>query len=315
MWFKTDDTLHAHPKARRAGVAAMGLWVLAGSWSMSYKTDGFVPDWFVGSFPEGMDLAGRLTAATLWVPATRDGENGWSFHDWEDYQPSSDEIEKGRRNARERQRRHRERIANRGGGAAEQPDDPTPVTRDRTVTQRVTNAPPSRPVPTRPDPIPIESSRDKSPSSAWSANDDEHATAEPLDLLIPPAADAAHTKHAEIPIDTDAVKRRRAPAYPLPAGWAPNETHRQRACDRGVDVDVEAEKFRAHAEANDRRQARWDAAFTQWLLNARPSYGSNGGGRVLTRAQEAKRQVYDVWDQQAARMEAELANQRHAVEQ
>ena len=144
------------------------------------------------------------------------------------------------------------------------------------------------------------------------------ATQSPLDVLIPPAADAAHTKHAEIPINTDAVKRRRAPAYPLPAGWVPNETHRQRACERGVDVDVEAEKFRAHAEANDRRQARWDAAFTQWLLNARPPYGSNGsngGVRVLTRAQEAKRQVYDVWDQQAARMEAELANQRHAVEQ
>ena len=44
MWFKVDDKLHDHRKARKAGKAAMGVWVLAGSWSMDNETDGFVPD-------------------------------------------------------------------------------------------------------------------------------------------------------------------------------------------------------------------------------------------------------------------------------
>mgnify|MGYP003619309605 CR=1 FL=1 len=47
MWFKVDDTLHSHPKARRAGLTAVGLWAMSGSYCMSYKTDGFIPEWFV----------------------------------------------------------------------------------------------------------------------------------------------------------------------------------------------------------------------------------------------------------------------------
>ena len=43
-WFKVDDKLHDHRKARRAGKAAIGVWVLAGSWAMDNLTDGFVPE-------------------------------------------------------------------------------------------------------------------------------------------------------------------------------------------------------------------------------------------------------------------------------
>ena len=42
-WFKVDDKLHDHRKSRKAGRSAMGVWVLAGSWSMDNETDGFVP--------------------------------------------------------------------------------------------------------------------------------------------------------------------------------------------------------------------------------------------------------------------------------
>lgn len=38
--------------------------------------------------------------------------------------------------------------------------------------------------------------------------------------------------------------------------------------ENNIDVDHEAAQFRAHAEANDRRQQKWDAAFRQWLGNA-----------------------------------------------
>lgn len=64
---------------------------------------------------------------------------------------------------------------------------------------------------------------------------------------------------------------RKRPARPLPDGWQPTDTHRQRAKDRGIDLDREVETFKAHAEANDRRLVDWNAGFTQWLSKARPS--------------------------------------------
>lgn len=109
-WFKVDDTLHSHPKPRKAGLAAMGLWSLAGSYCMAYKTDGFVPAWFVSSWPNGRKLADQLVKAGQWEIGERDGETGWYFHDWHDYQPSSDEIEADREQSRERQRKHRQRL-------------------------------------------------------------------------------------------------------------------------------------------------------------------------------------------------------------
>lgn len=112
-WFKTDDTLHGHPKARRAGLASIGLWTLAGSHCMAYKTDGFVPEWFAHQFPQGRKLADELVRVGLWHNAIQEGEPGYQFHDWLDYQQSSDEIERDRERNRERQREYRERLRNR----------------------------------------------------------------------------------------------------------------------------------------------------------------------------------------------------------
>lgn len=78
----------------------------------------------------------------------------------------------------------------------------------------------------------------------------------------PPPADAA---------SPPASKSKRKPAKPLPADWRPTEDHLTRCRSAGIDPAHELAKFRAHAEANDRRQVNWNAAFTQWLLNARPA--------------------------------------------
>lgn len=110
-WFKVDDQLHTHPKSRRAGLDAMGLWGVSGSFCMAYKTSGFVPGWFVASWPKGKALAVKLVTAGLWDESERDGESGWYFHDWEHHQPSDDEIERSREYARDRQRKRRRRLA------------------------------------------------------------------------------------------------------------------------------------------------------------------------------------------------------------
>lgn len=121
-YFKVDDMLHSHPKSRRAGLRAMGLWTLAGSHCMAYKSDGFVPGWYVASWPQGAKLAGELVAADLWEVGERNGEAGWWFHDWCDVQLSAAEIEADREHSRERQRKYRDKIrANRNGGNGHEP--------------------------------------------------------------------------------------------------------------------------------------------------------------------------------------------------
>ena len=63
---------------------------------------------------------------------------------------------------------------------------------------------------------------------------------------------------------------RKAPAKRLPEDWAPTDAHRKKAAELGVDLELEADRFRLHAEANDRRAVRWDAAFSMWLSKATP---------------------------------------------
>lgn len=87
-WFKVDDRLHDHRKARQAGKSAMGVWALAGSWCMSAQTDGFVPASVLARWGSRTD-ARRLVETGFWVPAEQNGEKGWAFHDWLKYQPDA----------------------------------------------------------------------------------------------------------------------------------------------------------------------------------------------------------------------------------
>lgn len=107
-WFKVDDKLHDHRKARRAGKAAMGLWVRAGSWSADNLTDGFIPASVLSRWGNARDAA-ALVHAELWHPAEHDGEEGWQFHEWELYQPTKDDVEARRRTNADRIKEWRKR--------------------------------------------------------------------------------------------------------------------------------------------------------------------------------------------------------------
>lgn len=54
----------------------------------------------------------------------------------------------------------------------------------------------------------------------------------------------------------------------IPAGWAPNNAHKELAAELHLDVDAEAEKFRDHAVATGRTLANWDAGYRNWLKKA-----------------------------------------------
>lgn len=76
----------------------------------------------------------------------------------------------------------------------------------------------------------------------------------------PPAAGSNEVPHKE--------SRRKRRATPIPNDWKPTDDHRRRALEAELDLGREVAKFKAHADANDRRQVNWNGAFTQWLLHA-----------------------------------------------
>ncbi|WP_394621258.1 HNH endonuclease [Lentzea sp. JNUCC 0626] len=93
-WFKVDDGLHSHRKPMRAGLEAMGLWAVAGSWSAHHLTNGFVPDYAVMRWGvNAAELAVRLVDAQLWVDAEQDGDTGWRFRNWNKWQPTRNQVE------------------------------------------------------------------------------------------------------------------------------------------------------------------------------------------------------------------------------
>ncbi len=49
-----------------------------------------------------------------------------------------------------------------------------------------------------------------------------------------------------------------------------HDSHTEKAQEKHLDVNMMAEAFRNHAEANDRRARNWDAAFRNWILKATP---------------------------------------------
>jgi hypothetical protein len=100
--FRVDDDIHSHPKAIMAGDEAMGLWLRAGSFSMAYGTDGFIPDWWIAQQIRGKVKANRLVSAQLWhrgeYSGSRpefQGQTGCNFHDWQ--QDSYEKVEADRR--------------------------------------------------------------------------------------------------------------------------------------------------------------------------------------------------------------------------
>ena len=77
-------------------------------------------------------------------------------------------------------------------------------------------------------------------------------------------------------------KRTPAPrAHRLPDDWEPTPEHAAYCEREDIDMDAEATKFRFHAEANGRKQQKWNAAFSTWLRSEIPKArrGSRRPGR------------------------------------
>lgn len=107
-WFKVDAKLHDNHKARTAGTRAMGVWVLALSWSSDNVTDGYVPTSIACRWGDRRDFT-RLVTAGLWSAETSNGEPGYRFVNYRQYQRTRAQIDEERLLAAERMRARRKR--------------------------------------------------------------------------------------------------------------------------------------------------------------------------------------------------------------
>lgn len=168
-WFRVDDKFHDHPKVRKLRadkMPAVGLWSMAGSWAADNLTDGFVPTEIVQRFDPKERYARRLVDVGLWSQDEQDGEFGYRFHEWTEYQPTKTDVRKQREDGRERVRRWREKHRNgQGQSTSGQADDAVSAAAGngdgnalpkRVVTDPET-LPRAQPFPTQPIPNPTPS--------------------------------------------------------------------------------------------------------------------------------------------------------------
>ena len=78
-WAAVDDRLHADPRRYKAGLPAMGVYLVARSWIADQLTDGFIPTEAALSLSGGrQEFVDRLVAAGFWKLA----EGGYTDVDY-----------------------------------------------------------------------------------------------------------------------------------------------------------------------------------------------------------------------------------------
>lgn len=98
-WFNADDKMHGHPKVRKAGLEAIGLWLVCGTYCTDFLTDGLVPAWYINSWPKGAKLAKHLVKCDFWIEAP-DGD--YQFLSWAEYQRTKAKVMEDREEGRKR---------------------------------------------------------------------------------------------------------------------------------------------------------------------------------------------------------------------
>jgi hypothetical protein len=115
-WVRFYHRLRDHPKAAKAGPAAMWLFQCSVAWSDEHGTDGWVPAEALDGLAAGLGngkaraAAQRLVEARLhpegcglWEP----DDGGWWIHDFTDWQPPAQVVRDRKLAARDRKRRQR----------------------------------------------------------------------------------------------------------------------------------------------------------------------------------------------------------------
>lgn len=111
-WVKLDDQFSRHPKVLQAGPLSGWLHVCALNYCAQYLTDGFIPKSAVNGLADfthedigqssyvGMDFVPALLKSGMWIEV----DGGYQIHDYLDYNPSREDVQKKRQADLERKR-------------------------------------------------------------------------------------------------------------------------------------------------------------------------------------------------------------------
>lgn len=116
-WFALDDGFDTHPKVRKAGNAAVGLFTRLGAHAAKHLTEGHLDGHIVRDYGTAATIRKLITVGMLHEPGhgcrkcpnLTDGT--YYLHDYLDYNKSRTQIEAAREAARKRQQRGRDTAA------------------------------------------------------------------------------------------------------------------------------------------------------------------------------------------------------------
>jgi hypothetical protein len=240
-WFALDDGFDTHPKVRKAGNAAVGLFVRLGVHATRHLTEGHLDGDIVrqyGTEPNVRKLiaVGMLHGAGHTCPrCVQPAEGDYVIHDYLDYNKSRAQIEAAREAARKRQNRGRENARRNRNEHGKDPLFEGSVAGQGDLSRRDTHegatGVPSPPLP--------------SPNYDVADVDEGTTASRPIDL------DAS----APSPIDvdgfelTDAMRR-----------WAKRDGYADL-----VDIDHATAQFISHYRSTGARRSSWPDAWQKWI--------------------------------------------------
>ncbi|CAM5249578.1 hypothetical protein SGLAM104S_01591 [Streptomyces glaucescens] len=297
VWFALDDGFDTHPKVRKAGNAAVGLFVRLGVHATKHLTEGHLDGDIVTAYGTAATIRKLLAVGMLHAPGhgcprcPQPAADGYYIHDYLDYNKSRAQIEAAREAARKRQQKGRDNARrNRNGGESDanlnansrqnarssQPncDENAPLFDDGAAGQSGTSRRDTHEgatgVPSPPLPSPPYDGADVEGGTTGSRTAD-------LDDLAP----------TPIEIDgfqlNDAMRRWAVATYPH------------------VDIDHSTAQFISHYRSTGARRRSWPDAWQKWIRDDAQRAQQRGprapGGDVIpfTSRQQAHQAEVDDW--------------------
>ncbi|MFD5814370.1 hypothetical protein [Streptomyces sp. NPDC127038] len=277
-WFALDDGFDTHPKVRKAGNAAVGLFVRLGVHATRHLTEGHLDGDIVRSYgtePNVRKLiaVGMLHGAGHACPRCQQPADGdYVIHDYLDYNKSRAQIEAAREAARKRQNRGRETArANRNHAGIGSDSAPN----------RSGNESDSAPNRARKDPLFEDSTAGQDDLSRRDTH--EGATVVPSPPLPShnyDVADVGEGSTGSSGADLDPLAPIDAANFALTDGmrrWA----HRDGYASL-IDIDFVTAQFISHYRSTGARRKSWPDAWQKWIreeakrtADRRPSFGAS----------------------------------------
>lgn len=306
-WFALDDGFDTHPKVRKAGNAAIGLFVRLGVHATKHLTEGHLDGTIVRDYGTAATIRKLLTVGMLHEPGhgcprcPQPAADGFYIHDYLDYNKSRAQIEAAREAARKRQQRGRDtsRRMRNGSDSDANLRSNSRQNDDSFAPNRSQNAP---------------QFEDGTAGHEGASRRDTHegATGVPSPPLPSHNYDVADVgegstrsraadldAYAPSPIDVDGFELTDAMR-----AWA------LRTFGPGLDLEYETAQFLDHFRAQNTRRSNWPTEWQKWIRRS-AKYASERANRTTDAAvvpfrDRQQQHTDDLFDRAMARAKARM---------